>query len=54
MSTMAVLILPIELGLLGLSWAWRQRSVRPVIFAILSALPVVIYTGVYLVLTLLR
>ncbi|MBQ4361847.1 MAG: hypothetical protein II787_02890 [Lachnospiraceae bacterium] len=51
MSTMSVMILPIELGLLGLAWAFRQRSVRPALYAACACIPALLYLAVYVVLS---
>ena len=47
MSTMSILIIPFELGLLGLVQAIRRRGVIPLIAAAAYCLPSLIYTGIY-------
>ena len=43
MSTMAAIVIPIELGLLGLIWAIRRRSARPLLYSILACSPSILY-----------
>ena len=43
MSTMAAVVIPIELGLLGLIWAIRRHSAHPLLYSILACSPSVLY-----------
>ena len=54
MSTMAALELPLELGILGLVWTTRRRSVRPLASSVICCVPAVLYIGVYYYLSYLQ
>ena len=47
MSTMAALVLPMELGLLGIIRSVRNTSVRPIVYSCVSCIPAVLYIVVY-------
>ena len=47
MSTMAAMVLPIELGILGLVWTIRNHSARPLVYSIITCLLPVLYIGAY-------
>ena len=51
LSTMASVVIPIELGLLGLIWAVRNRSFRPVIVSAVTCIPALVYLVCYYMLT---
>ena len=51
MSTMAALVLPMELGILGLIWSIQNHSVRPLANSIISSFPSVLYVAVYYLLS---
>lgn len=51
MSTMAAIIIPMELGLLGLIWAIRRRSWGPILMSFLVCVPVFIYNVCYFLLS---
>lgn len=54
MSTMAALVLPLELGILGLVRTIRQRSVKPLLYIVLTSIPALIYVLVYYYLSSLQ
>ena len=47
MSTMAAVVLPLELGILGLVWSMRNRSFQPLICSVISMIPAVLYVFIY-------
>ena len=47
MSTMAALVLPLELGLLGVIWTVRNRSAGYLCGSIISSVPAVLYIAMY-------
>lgn len=47
MSTMAAVVLPLELGLLGLMWSIRRRSLYPLLCSIISMIPSALYAFTY-------
>lgn len=51
MSTMSVLILPIELGLLGLAQGYRNHSAKPVLYAACACIPAILYMIAYVILS---
>ena len=54
MSTMGALVLPMELGILGLIWTIRHRSVRILICSLIPCLPAVLYLAVFYYCSLLQ
>ena len=47
MSTMAAVVLPLELGLLGVIWAVKHRSFRPLLCSMVSMIPSALYAFTY-------
>ena len=47
MSTMAAVVLPLELGLLGIVWSVRHRTLRPLLCSIVSMIPSALYAFTY-------
>ena len=47
MSTMATLVLPMEICILGGIWAFRKHSVRMIVFSIVSCIPAGVYAVIY-------
>ena len=54
MSTMGALVLPLELGALGLTWSFRSRSFRPILCSILASTPSALYLVTYYFLNYLQ
>ena len=54
MSTMGALVLPMELGILGLIETVRHRSVRSLVCSVISCIPAALYLAVYYYLSTLQ
>ena len=54
MSTMAAIVLPLELSILGLVWAIRNRSLTPLVYSVICSIPAVLYVTIYYYLSSLQ
>lgn len=54
MSPMSGIVIPLELGILGLTQSIKQRKAQPLVFSIISCCPCLMYLGVYYYLSQLQ
>ena len=54
MSTMGAIELPLEIGLLGLIWTIRKRSICTLLYSIISCIPAILYLICYYYLSTLQ